>query len=135
MKYLIYLASGMLFSMGLLLSGMADPNKVKSFLSIGTSVWSPALLFVLGSAVLVYLAFFLFLKRRGRSLNGAPFANPKPRPADRKLVMGSVLFGVGWGLAGLCPGPALLSLVFLKVEVVAFVVTMIVGFELQRRIS
>ena len=135
MKSILYIIAGILFSWGLLLSGMADPAKVKNFLSIGTSPWSPALLFVLFPAALVYLILFLLLRRRGRTLNGVSFAHPKPRPADKKLVTGSLLFGIGWGLSGVCPGPAIVHVAFLDQAFIAFIVSMIAGFELQRRFA
>lgn len=133
MKHLIYLFSGILFSVGLLLSGMADPLKVKTFLNLSSAQWSPALLFVLLSATIIYLVFFLFLKRRGKTLSGTVFQNPAPRPADKKLLLGSVIFGLGWGLSGLCPGPAIVQVAFLNFGTFAFLISMFFGFELQRR--
>jgi uncharacterized protein len=135
MRHFLYLVSGALFSWGLLLSGMADPAKVKNFLSIGTTDWSAALLFVLATAALIYLLAFSFLRRRGRTLNRATFAHPKPRPTDRKLILGSVIFGIGWGLSGVCPGPALVHLAFPDAGFVAFILAMFTGFELQRRVA
>ena len=135
MKNLVYLVSGLIFGLGLSLSGMIDPLKVKGFLSLGMSDWNPALIFVLGSAVPVYLIAFLFMRRRKKALNGADFKHPAPRPVDRKLVLGSLIFGAGWGIAGICPGPALVHLAFLDVNFAVFLVTMFAGFELQRRLS
>lgn len=135
MKHLIYLFSGIIFGFGLSLSGMIDPLKVKAFLAVGTSDFNPALIFVLGAAVPVYLVAFLFLRRRRKTLSGAAFQHPKPRPADKKLVVGSVIFGAGWGIAGICPGPALVHLGFLDPSFAVFLVMMIAGFELQRRMN
>ena len=135
MKNFLYLLAGSLFSWGLLLSGMADPDKVKNFLAVGTSGWSPALLFVLVPAAMTYLLSFAFLRKRGRTLDGAVFAHPKPRPADKKLVIGSIIFGIGWGLAGVCPGPAIVHVAFLDSGFATFIVAMILGFELQRRLA
>lgn len=134
MKNLVYLLSGAVFGLGLSISGMIDPLKVKSFLAIGSEGWSPALIFVLGSAVLVYFVSFIFLRRRQRTLNGTRFEHPTPRPVDRKLILGSALFGIGWGIAGLCPGPALVHIAFLELNFAAFLLAMFAGFELQRRL-
>lgn len=135
MTILIYLFSGALFGLGLSISGMIDPLKVKSFLNMGSADWSPALIFVLGSAVPVYFILFQFLRRRGKTLNGARFAQPAPRPVDKKLVAGSMIFGIGWGIAGICPGPALVHMAFLDMNFAAFLLALFAGFELQRRLS
>jgi uncharacterized membrane protein YedE/YeeE len=135
MKLLVYLLSGALFGLGLSLAGMIDPQKVLAFLSVGQAHWDPSLLFVLGSATPVYLLAFLYLRRRTRNLSGAAFANPAARPIDRPLVLGSLIFGIGWGLKGLCPGPALAQLAYGGVASLIFVGAMLGGFELQRRSS
>jgi len=135
MKNLVYLLSGVLFGLGLSLSGMIDPSKVKGFLAVGTADWNPALVFVLGSAVPVYLISFLFLRKRRRTLQGSPFQHPAPRPVDRKLVLGALLFGMGWGIAGICPGPALVHVAFLDLNFAVFLATMVAGFEWQRRVA
>jgi uncharacterized membrane protein YedE/YeeE len=135
MKNFVYLVSGAIFGLGLSLSGMINPLKVKEFLSVGFSDWNPALIFVLGAAVPVYLVAFLYLRRRPRTLSGTEFKHPAPRPIDRKLVFGAILFGVGWGIAGICPGPALVHIAFLDMNFVVFIATMIAGFELQRRLA
>ena len=132
MKTFIYLLSGILFGIGLSLSGMIDPLKVQQFLSVGFADWSPALIFVLGSAAPVYLISFLYLRRRQRTLNGAEFKLPAVRPIDRRLVLGAVIFGVGWGIAGICPGPALVHVAFLDANFAIFIATMIAGFEIHR---
>lgn len=135
MKSLVYLFSGALFGLGLSLSGMIDPLKVKSFLAVGTTGWSPALIFVLGSAVPIYFVSFIFLRRREKTLNGSRFAHPTVRPIDKKLIIGSALFGIGWGVAGICPGPAFVHVAFLDMNFAVFIFAMIAGFELQRRRS
>jgi uncharacterized membrane protein YedE/YeeE len=135
MNYLLYLLSGFIFSMGLCLSGMIDPLKIKSFLAMGTSDWNPALIFVLGSAVPIYGLTFFILNKRKRSLNGQSFKHPAPRPIDQKLVIGSILFGLGWGIAGLCPGPALTLLAGLDKNIFVFLITMFCGFEIQKRFT
>ena len=135
MKYLLYLISGIIFSIGLCLSKMIDPMKIKSFLAMGTSDWSPALIFVLGSAVPVYGLSFFFLNKRKKSLDGKPFKHPAPRPIDRKLIIGSIIFGIGWGIAGICPGPAITLLSGFDNNIIIFIATMFCGFEIQRRFT
>jgi uncharacterized membrane protein YedE/YeeE len=135
MKSLVYIASGVIFGLGLSLSGMIDPLKVKSFLAVGTAGWNPALIFVLGSAVPVYFVSFMFLRRREKALNGTRFGHPAVRPIDKKLILGSAIFGIGWGIAGICPGPALVHISFLEMNFVIFIFAMVAGFELQRRVS
>jgi uncharacterized membrane protein YedE/YeeE len=135
MTLLIYFVSGLLFSMGLAVSGMIQPEVVKSFLNLNPNTWSPGLLFVLSVAVIVYGAVFLWLKNRGRSANGAKFGHPAPRPIDSRLVIGAMIFGLGWGLTGLCPGPALASLGSAEPKLLVFLATMVLGFELQRKFT
>jgi len=107
MTALIALVAGLLFGAGLLLSGMTDPANVLSFLDIGGS-WSPSLALTLSAAVAVALPAFAIATRRGRSLTGAVMAVSRRAPIDAKLLWGSSLFGIGWGLAGVCPGPGLI---------------------------
>lgn len=135
MKHVLYFLSGIIFSLGLLVSGMTDPNKIINFLNVSDISWSPALIYVLGSAVLIYLLGFGFLRFKKSTFNGVAFAHPKPRPIDRKLIIGSILFGTGWGIVGVCPGPAIVHLAFPDFYFLSFIVAMIGGFEIQRRVS
>jgi uncharacterized membrane protein YedE/YeeE len=134
MRYMIYLLSGAIFAFGLSLSGMIDSKNVIAFLSVGTQDWDFGLFEVLMSAVAVYLTIFLILRRKGQTLLGQRFEHPKPRPVDKKLLAGAVIFGLGWGLAGLCPGPAIVNLTSLSAPVLVFVSAMFLGFEIQRRV-
>lgn len=102
MRNLIAGISGLMFGLGLILSGMTDPHKVLGFLDI-TGLWDPSLAFVMGGAVLVAALAFAIAGRRG-ALASLPVA------VDRRLLLGAVLFGIGWGLAGICPGPAIVLL-------------------------
>ncbi|BEU96684.1 YeeE/YedE family protein [Acidovorax sp. DW039] len=127
--------AGLLFGMGLLLSGMTDPSKVLGFLDVA-GVWDPSLAFVMGGAVLVGLLAFAVAKRRSRSLLGAAMQLPTSRALDRRLVLGSLVFGVGWGMAGFCPGPALVSAATGQPKAVLFVLAMLAGmavFEVLER--
>jgi len=133
MKNFLALGCGLVFGTGLALSGMTDTAKVLGFLDIFGS-WQPDLLFVMGSAVCVtLLAFTPVLKRRAPLL--APgFSVPTTSTIDRRLLAGAVIFGIGWGLYGYCPGPALSSLVYLQVNSAIFVAAMLIGMFLASRL-
>ncbi|MGO9417975.1 DUF6691 family protein [Roseiarcus sp.] len=117
---------GLLFGLGLCLSGMTNPMKVLGFLDLA-GAWDPSLAFVMGGAVVVAFFAFRVAKRRGRTLSGAPLDLPTSTAIDGRLIGGSLLFGVGWGLAGLCPGPAVTDIGFLDGRAALFVVAMIAG--------
>jgi uncharacterized membrane protein YedE/YeeE len=125
------LAAGLLFGMGLMLSGMSNPGEVLSFLD-WSGVWSPDLIGVLGSAVFVSLIGFQLARRKQRPWFEAEFAALPKKDIDRPLVLGNLLFGLGWGLAGYCPGPALAGLALGNHEVVVFLVAMLAGGLLQQ---
>jgi uncharacterized membrane protein YedE/YeeE len=128
--------AGLLFGLGLLLSGMTDPGKVQGFLDLA-GAWDPSLAFVMGGGVLVGLMAFGIAKKRDVSLLGAAFHWPHITQIDKPLVIGSLLFGVGWGLAGFCPGPALVTFAAGYDKAVVFVLAMLVGMvvcdAMQRR--
>lgn len=122
--------SGALFSIGLGLAGMTDPAKVQGFLDV-TGAWNPQLAFVMGGALVVHAGLRLLLRK-----TLAQRAPPIPkRSVDGRLIGGAALFGVGWGLAGYCPGPALTSLVTGQGQVLAFVGAMLVGMAAVRRLE
>jgi uncharacterized membrane protein YedE/YeeE len=118
--------SGVLFALGLGVSGMTHPSKVLAFLDF-TGAWDPSLAFVMGSGVLVNFIFFRIAARRGAPLLAPTFALPERRAIDASLLGGAALFGVGWGLGGFCPGPAIVSVVTGATPVVAFVVAMLLA--------
>lgn len=126
-KALAALICGALFGSGLAVSGMTDPFKVQGFLDI-TGNWQPALMWVMGGAVLVTLLSFPFVLRRARPLCAEAFDLPVKKQADRRLLAGSVLFGIGWGLSGYCPGPALVTAVINPSEALWFIPAMLAGF-------
>ena len=105
----ISLLCGVIFSLGLVVSGMTNPSKVIGFLSIKHN-WDASLMFVMGGAILIFAPFFYFLKSREVSTLGMKIELPSKQEIDKKLVIGSALFGVGWGLVGLCPGPSISAL-------------------------
>ena len=132
------LLAGLVFGLGLIISGMANPAKVLGFLDL-TGNWDPSLALVMAGAIGISFFAFLFAKNRTRSLIGAEMRLPGGRGIDRRLVVGSLLFGVGWGVAGFCPGPGLVALGMGEVKALIFVASMLTGmiaFEfLERRHS
>lgn len=127
---IVALLSGLVFGLGLILSGMGNPAKVQNFLDIG-GTWDPSLGLVMGGAIAVGLLAFTWAKRRKTSVLGEPMQLPTSTAVDRKLLTGAALFGAGWGLAGFCPGPAVMNLATLRVEVWLFVAAMLAGMVLQ----
>jgi len=129
MKILINFALGLLFGAGLIVAGMADPAKVLNFLdvaAIGTT-WDASLMFVLGGAIAVtFLGYRLVLKRPAPVM-ASQFHLPAPAPIDARILIGPAIFGVGWGLVGLCPGPAFVALGAGNVEAALFVAAMLAG--------
>ena len=105
------LLAGLVFGIGLIVSGMADPAKVLGFLDLA-GAWDPSLAFVMAGAILVGVLAFYVAGRRARTFLGGELKLPTARQIDRRLVLGSLTFGVGWGLAGFCPGPAIAALAF-----------------------
>lgn len=135
MTILASLLVGLIFGIGLLVSGMANPAKVIGFLDLA-GPWDPSLALVMGGAVAVGIVAFVLAGRRKTSILGAEMKLPSARHIDRRLVLGSVVFGVGWGIAGFCPGPALVALGMAQSKAVVFVVAMLVGmtvFDLLER--
>lgn len=126
---------GLLFGLGLILSGMTDPGKVLGFLDLA-GLWDPSLAFVMGGAIAVGAFAFAVAKKRTRSFLGGAMHVPTARDIDKRLVLGSLVFGVGWGLAGFCPGPAIVSAAAGQPKAMAFVVAMLAGmwlFEVLER--
>jgi uncharacterized membrane protein YedE/YeeE len=120
---------GLLFGLGLILAGMTDPSKVLGFLDLG-GLWDPSLAFVMGGAIVVSVGAFALAQKRTRSFLGGAMHLPTRRDIDKRLVSGSLLFGAGWGLAGFCPGPALVSLGTGNPKAVVFVLAMLAGMAL-----
>ena len=120
---------GLVFGLGLLLSGMTDPGKVQGFLDLA-GAWDPSLAFVMGGAVLVGLGAFALARRRTQTFLGGALQLPKSAEIDRRLLAGALLFGAGWGLAGFCPGPALVTAAMLEPKALLFVAAMLAGMAL-----
>jgi uncharacterized membrane protein YedE/YeeE len=122
----IAFAVGLLFGLGLIVSRMADPAKVLGFLDLA-GPWDPSLALVMVGAIAIGSVGFFAARRRTKSLLGLPMQIPAARAIDRKLVVGALLFGIGWGLAGFCPGPALVALGAGYDKALVFGASMLVG--------
>jgi uncharacterized membrane protein YedE/YeeE len=136
MHVFMALVVGLLFGIGLIVSGMTDPSKVIGFLDLAGK-WNPSLGFVMGGAILVGFAAFRFAGGRTTSLLGEPMRLPTARHIDRRLIFGGLAFGIGWGLAGYCPGPALASLASGGAKPLIFGAALVAGmaiFELLERL-
>jgi uncharacterized membrane protein YedE/YeeE len=130
MQLIMALVAGLVFGLGLIVSGMTDPSKVIGFLDL-FGLWNPSLAFVMGGAIVVGLIAFPFAAKRATALLGGPIRLPTASQIDRRLVLGGLAFGAGWGLAGYCPGPALASLLTIDdVKPWLFVAAMLVGMAL-----
>ncbi len=126
---------GLVFGLGLMLSGMTDPGKVLGFLDL-TGLWDPSLALVMGGAIAVGVFAFSLAKRRRLSFFGVDLRLPTQERITQRLVVGSLIFGAGWGLAGFCPGPALVSMAAGQSKAALFVVFMLIGmliFEVAER--
>ncbi|MFN0182728.1 MAG: DUF6691 family protein [Aquabacterium sp.] len=129
MQILSALVAGLVFGIGLIVSGMANPAKVLGFLDLA-GAWDPSLAFVMGGAIGVGVVAFALARRRSTALLGGAMHLPTTQGLDARLVGGSVLFGIGWGLAGFCPGPALVALGMGLPKAVVFVAAMLAGMAL-----
>jgi uncharacterized membrane protein YedE/YeeE len=135
MRNLAAFAIGLVFGVGLLVSGMNLPFKVLGFLDL-FGRWDPSLMFVMGGAIPFAAAGFALAHRRGRSLLGEPLSLPENKNVDPRLLAGALIFGIGWGIAGVCPGPAIVNLGFFTAPAIVFFVAMLAGmaaFEAMNR--
>ena len=131
MNKLISLLSGIIFGIGLVISEMINPQKVLGFLDIFGN-WDPSLAFVMVGALIVSLPTFHIIKKKEKPLLEEKFDYSYNKNIDQRLIFGSILFGAGWGLAGLCPGPAISSLALLNFYSMSFVISMFLGFYLVK---
>lgn len=128
------LLSGLVFGLGLILSGMTDPAKVLSFLDVA-GLWDPSLMFVMLGAISIGFFAFRAAKRRGRTLLSTPVHLPGTRTIDLRLILGSLLFGMGWGLVGICPGPGLVLAASGHTGGIVFMVAMLLGMFIFDRLE
>ena len=131
MNKIISLISGAIFGFGLTVSSMTNPAKVLGFLNL-FGQWDPSLIFVMIGAIIVSSPFFFLFKSKEKPLFAQSFSIPEIKRIDTKLIIGSSLFGIGWGAVGLCPGPAISSLALLNNYSLAFIASMLFGFVLVR---
>lgn len=133
-RYMTAFATGLLFGIGLLIAGMADPRKILAFLDLA-GLWDPSLGLVMVGAIAVGSIGFALAERRKRTLLGDALHWPTARAIDRRLVLGSIAFGIGWGLSGFCPGPALLATAAGHAKALVFTVFMVIGMTVFRVIE
>lgn len=133
MRTLVAFLAGLTFGFGLLVSGMTSPDKVLAFLDLA-GAWDPSLAFVMGGAVLSATPLFWLARRRQRPLAGETYDQPDTRLVDKRLIGGAVLFGIGWGVAGICPGPAVVDLILAPAATIPFVTAMIAGILVSARL-
>lgn len=133
MRMALIFLGGLMFGAGLMVSGMTDPARVIGFLDFfGT--WDPALAFVMGGAVVSFGLGLFLLKRSGKRVCGIELPDTSADPVSRRMVIGSAIFGIGWGLGGFCPGPAVANLSVLAPEALWFVPAMLVGMLVAQRV-
>ncbi len=127
-------ASGLIFGLGLILAGMANPAKVLGFLDVA-GTWDPSLAFVMAGAIVIGFVAFLVAKKRTQSFLGLPMQMPTNQLIDKRLVLGSALFGIGWGLVGICPGPGIVLLGVGEIKGLVFVSALLLGVLIFRLID
>ena len=130
MTKLSSLISGIIFGLGLTISGMLNPSKVLGFLNIFED-WDPSLMFVMVGAILIFSPLHFIFKKKSKPIFAKVFTFPSKKDIDKNLIIGASLFGAGWGLVGLCPGPAISAISFLNTDVYLFVLFMFFGFYLS----
>ncbi len=133
-KMLVNLFAGALFGLGLTISGMVNPAKIIGFLDFAGD-WDPTLAFVMGGALLVTIPAFHLILRRPRPILADNFDLPTKKEVDSRLLAGSAIFGIGWGLAGFCPGPAVTAMASGLAPVFVFVAAMVAGMAVYKWIS
>ena len=134
MNKLVALFCGTIFGIGLVISQMINPAKVLGFLNV-FGEWDPSLAFVMIGALIISSPLFHLFKNKEKPIFSTSFSISENKEIDKRLIFGSILFGVGWGLAGLCPGPAISSIALLNISSVTFVFSMFIGFYIASKIS
>ena len=134
MNKLVALFCGTIFGIGLVISQMINPAKVLGFLNV-FGEWDPSLAFVMIGALIISSPLFHLFKNKEKPIFSTSFSISENKEIDKRLIFGSILFGAGWGLAGLCPGPAISSIALLNISSVTFVFSMFIGFYIASKIS
>ena len=134
MNKIVSLLCGIIFGIGLVISQMINPAKVLGFLNL-FGEWDPSLAFVMIGALIISSPSFHLFKNKEKPIFSSSFSIPNKKGIDKELIFGSILFGAGWGLVGLCPGPAITSIALLNVSSAIFVVSMFIGFYLASKVN
>ena len=134
MKKLVALFCGTIFGIGLVISQMINPAKVLGFLNV-FGEWDPSLALVMVGALIISSPLFHLFKNKEKPIFSTSFSISENKEIDKRLIFGSILFGAGWGLAGLCPGPAISSIALLNISSVTFVFSMFIGFYIASKIN
>ena len=134
MSKLVSLFCGIIFSIGLVISQMINPAKVLGFLNL-FGEWDPSLAFVMIGALIIYSPLFHLFKNKEKPIFSPRFSISNKKEIDKELIFGSILFGAGWGLVGLCPGPAITSIALLNMSSAIFVISMFIGFYLASKVN
>ena len=134
MKNILALISGSIFGLGLTISSMTNPDKVLGFLDLFNN-WDPSLAFVMGGAIIITAPMLFVLTKNKNLILSKEIHLPNNKEIDKKLIIGSIIFGAGWGLVGLCPGPAISSLALIEVPSIIFVIFMFIGFYCSKFIK
>ena len=134
MKNILALISGSIFGLGLTISSMTNPDKVLGFLDLFNN-WDPSLAFVMGGAIIISAPMLFVLTKNKNLILSKEIHLPTNKEIDKKLIIGSLIFGAGWGLVGLCPGPAISSLALIEVPSIIFVIFMFIGFYCSKFIK
>lgn len=134
MSFIVNLALGLLFGIGLVVSGMSDPAKVQNFLDL-LGTWDPSLAFVMGGAVVTAFVGYRLVFKRPKPVASASFHLPAGTAIDRRILIGPTIFGIGWGLGGFCPGPALTAMTLGATGAYAFLPMMFLGMWLARMVA
>ena len=134
MNKLVALFCGTIFGIGLVISQMINPAKVLGFLNV-FGEWDPSLAFVMIGALIISSPLFHLFKNKEKPIFSTSFSISENKEIDKRLIFGSILFGAGWGLAGLCPGPAISSIALLNISSVTFVFSMFIGFYITSKIN
>jgi len=134
MKNILAFISGSIFGLGLTISSMTNPNKVLGFLDLFNN-WDPSLAFVMGGAIIITAPMLFILTKNKNLILSKEIHLPTNKEIDKNLIIGSLIFGAGWGLVGLCPGPAISSLALLEVPSIIFVIFMFIGFYCSKFIK
>ena len=134
MVYITALVTGAMFGAGLVVSGMTDPANIQGFLDV-TGAWRPHLALVMMAAIAVTLPFFQWvLPRLSKPVYGANFLAPLSTAIDQRLLLGAAIFGIGWGVSGLCPGPAIVGIAYLEPQIFGFLGAMLLGMQMADRL-